>query len=245
MKYVNKRIKRRQIFSFKEPSKQAIWLDANDFKKKIYKNGQWVEVGGTTVETQIEYVNQYFEDTIVQQAIQVDTGWNWIGLMVGTEDDMFEGQILNPVNNMIIKNTSYISTYENDHWEGSFERLEAGSAYMVYNPGESFTLIIQGHLVNPLNKNYGKRKQGNYNTDMIVDENGWVTFVKSYEMDLNQVTFNIELNDGIRLYGHNPASIDDSDDELLLATYHNNTWDNNITIQPGHMYMIRLNFNRI
>jgi len=93
-----------------------------------------------------------------------------------------------------------------------------------------------------LNENYGK--QGSYNTDMIVDENGWAAFVKSYEMDLNQVTFNIELNDGIRLYGHNPASIDDSDDKLSLATYQNNTWDNNITIQPGHMYMIdRLNIN--
>lgn len=244
MKYTNRRIKKRQIFSIKEPSKQAVWLDANDFKKKIYVNGEWVEIGGEPSQSQInQYINEYFQNTVVDQVITLlPNSWTWVAPVIGTTQDTIDTQITNPVEGMFVKTPSANTIYEGGAWTGSITQIEAGTAYMILNPSEEeLQLVLHGHLYNPLLR---RDRDGNIKDwDMQVDEAGWAAYLKTYPMDISEAVFNIDLVDGMALYVHDDTRPSDETAELKVCVFADGHWADEYTLTPGTAYKVSVQEN--
>ena len=138
---------------------------------------------------------------------------------------------------MVIKTLSTTTMYEDALWNGNIDQIEAGTAYMILNPGEEeLQLVLHGHLYNPL---LGMDRDGNIKDwDMVVDESGLAVYTKTYSMDISEAVFNIDLVDGITLYIHDDTRPFDETAELKVCVFDGGHWADEYILMPGTAYKV-------
>jgi len=112
-------------------------------------SGQFVKMYlEETGEQPKQYISFYGLKREREQYLSVESGWNWLFNPYEFDHDLDDLESfaawafnLEPGSMIVSKANGFATVNENGEWEGTLKTLETGQGYMLFNNGESLSLI--------------------------------------------------------------------------------------------------------